>query len=154
MKKMRVAALILSAVILGAAMVSCGNKAEKVSVKSTISVVVDGETKFGPVEVVSEGTAEAVPTVLQAAQEAFIANEVPYEVTDTSLKSVTLDGTVYAGGSDAVNIYTWLYTINGEEPEAGRASTIAVNEGDDIVFNYDVRPINPEDITPTGGDEE
>lgn len=147
MKKNRIMALVLAVVMLSMVMVSC-NKAEKVSVKATVSLVVDGETKFGPFEVTSEGTVDAAPTVLQAVNEALILNEIASENDGMGLTSVTLDGTVYAKGSDDVNIYSWYYTVNGAEPKAGRAGNNALVEGDEIVYIFEVRPIDPEDITP------
>lgn len=145
MNKIRIIALAVAITMLTLCMVSCGG-GEKVSVNCSIAVVVDGEEVFGPFNLTVQGPAENPPTVLQAAQEAFTVCEVPYEVDDQglSLTSITIDGTVYAKGSDETNIYTWLYSADGVEPDEGRAGTNAVLEGQAITFVYNVTPINPQ----------
>lgn len=152
MKKNRILALVLAVVMLGMVMVSC-SKAEKVTVKGTVSLVIDGETKFGPYEVTCEGTVEEVPTVLQAVNEALVLNEIASENDGMGLTSVTLDGTTYAKGNDETNIYSWYYTVNGAEPKAGRAGNNALVEGDEIVYIFHTEPINPDDLTPVNEEE-
>ena len=119
MKKIRFAALVLAIVMIALTAASCGGeKAEKVSVKCTISAVVDNETKFGPFELTVEGTVDNPPTVLNAAELAFQHNEITFTVADDGLgfKSITLDGNEYKNYADDVNIYGWYYTANGIEP--------------------------------------
>ncbi len=148
MNKIRIVALALAVVMLGAVMAACGSS-NKVKVNCSISVVVDGEEKFGPYSLEVQGTTENPPTVLQAAQEAFTVCEIPYEVDSNglSLTSLTLDGVVYAKGADETNIYTWYYTADGVEPDSGRAGTNLVVEGQSIVFTYSATPIDPQEFS-------
>ena len=152
MNKIRFIALAMAVAMLAMCMVSCGG-GEKVSVNCNISVVIDGEEVFGPFNLTVQGPVETPPTVLQAAREAFTVCEIPYEVDEAglSLESVTIDGTEYTKGADDVNIYSWLYTADGIEPEEGRAGTNAVLEGQSIVFTYHAEPINEQEFS--SGDE-
>jgi len=139
MKKIKLVAFVLAAIMLSMCVVSCA-KVEKIPVKGTISVVIEGETKFGPYEVTVEGTAEDMPTVLDAVMYALEMNEVPFEVDNQDdpkgITSITLDGAEYATKTDDANIYGWTYTANGEEPKSGRMGVNLLNEGDVIVLTY------------------
>lgn len=147
MNKIRIIALAMAITMLALCMASCGG--EKVSVNCSISVVVDGEEVFGPYSLTVQGPVENPPTVLQAAQEAFTVCEVPYEVDEDglSLISVTIDGTVYAKTNDEENIYNWIYSADGVEPDSGRAGTNPVLEGQAITFVYNVTAMNPQEFS-------
>lgn len=151
MKKIRFVALALVILMVALSAASCGEKAEKVSVKCTVSAVVDGETKFGPFELTVEGTVDNPPTVLKAAELAFQHNEIVFTVADDGLgfKSITLDGEEYKNYADDVNIYGWYYTANGIEPENGRMGINLVAEGDVIELIYSATPFEPEYETET-----
>ena len=86
------------------------------------------------------GTAEDMPTVLDAVMYALEMNEVPFEVDNQDdpkgITSITLDGAEYATKTDDANIYGWTYTANGEEPKSGRMGVNLLNEGDVIVLTY------------------
>ncbi len=152
MNKIRIIALAMAVAMLAMCMVSCGG-GEKVSVNCNISVMIDGEEVFGPYNLTVQGPAENPPTVLQAAQEAFTVCEIPYEVDENglSLVSISIDGTEYAKGADETNIYTWVYTADGIEPEEGRAGTNAILEGQSIVFTYVAEPIDPQEFSDDEG---
>lgn len=152
MKKIRFVALALVILMVALSAASCGGeKAEKVSVKCTVSAVVDGETKFGPFELTVEGTVDNPPTVLKAAELAFQHNEIVFTIADDGLgfKSITLDGEEYKNYADDVNIYGWYYTANGIEPENGRMGINLVAEGDVIELIYSATPFEPEYETET-----
>ncbi len=154
MNKIRLIALVIAVTMLAMCMASCGgSSAEKVAVNCNVSVMLNGEEVFGPVNYTVNGTTETPPTVLQAAVEAFTVYEIPHEVDENGLsfKSITIDGTEYAKGADDVNIYTWYYTADGIEPEEGRAGTNLVTEGQTITFHYSVTPIDPENVEGDGG---
>ena len=148
MKKIKIFALVLAMAMLTLAAVSCGGSVEKVTVNCTVSVSVDGETKFGPFDLPVTGDVENPPTVLQAVTEALQFNEVNIEVDANSrISNITLDGTDYKSYADDTNIYGWIYLANGIEPETGTMAANLVNEGDVIEVQYIVTPINPEDLT-------
>ena len=148
MKKIKIFALALALTLLTLAVVSCGGAAETVTVNCTISVVVDGETKFGPFDMVVSGTTENPPTVLQAVTEALAHNEVNCETdANNRISNITLDGEDFKAYADDVNIYGWYYLCNGIEPETGTMNVNTVNEGDVIEVNYMISPIAPEDLT-------
>jgi len=148
MKKIKIFALVLAMAMLTLAAVSCGGPVEKVTVNCTVSVSVDGETKFGPFDLPVTGDVENPPTVLQAVTEALQFNEISAEVdSNNRLSVITLDGTDYKAYADDVNIYGWIYLANGIEPETGTMAANVVNEGDVIEVQYIVTPINPEDLT-------
>lgn len=152
MKKAKILALALCVLMLGTVVLSSCAK-EKAAVHCTVSVVVEGETLFGPYEVTSEYPVdESAPTILKVAQDAFTANEVPSAATDDGrrLSSVTLDGTEYTAGNGEEGIYSWITTINGSEPSQGMAGDITANEGDVIVFTLNIQPYD--DQTPTPDD--
>lgn len=156
MKKSRIVSLLLAIVMLSMALVSCGG-GSKIEVKGTISLMINDEIVFGPYEVACDAPVDeegniiedSAPTVLQAVTEALVMNEIASENDGMALKSVTINGSTYANGNDEEHIYTWYYTVNGAEPKKGRAGTNALVEGDEIVFIYEVRDIEPEDLTPT-----
>ena len=148
MKKIKIFALVLAMAMLTLAAVSCGGSVEKVTVNCTVSVSVDGETKFGPFDLPVTGDVENPPTVLQAVTEALQFNEVNIEVDANSrISNITLDGTDYKSYADDTNIYGWIYLANGIEPETGTMAANLVNEGDVIEVQYIVTAINPEDLT-------
>lgn len=152
MKKIRFVALALVILMVALSAAACGGEnVEKVSVKCTVSAVVDGETKFGPFELTVEGTVDNPPTVLRAAELAFQHNEITFTIADDGLgfKSITLDGEEYKNYADDVNIYGWYYTANGIEPENGRMGINLVAEGDVIELIYSATPFEPEYETET-----
>ena len=152
MNKIRLIALVMAVAMLAMCMVSCGG-GEKVSVNCNIAVSINGEEVFGPFNLTVQGPVETPPTVLQAAREAFTVCEIPYEVDDNglSLTSVTIDGTEYAKSMDDTYIYSWYYVADGVEPEAGRAGTNAVLEGQTITFIYHAEPLNPQEFSDDEG---
>ena len=153
MNKIRIIALAMAVAMLAMCMVSCGGGSEKVSVNCNVSVQINGEEVFGPYNLTVQGPAETPPTVLQAAQEAFIVCEIPYEVNENgvSLTSVTIDGTEYANTMDETHIYSWYYLADGVEPEAGRAGTNPVLEGQTITFIYGATEIDPQEFSSDEG---
>ena len=147
MKKIRVAALAVALVMLCLAMASCGGS-PKVSVNCTITVAAGEEPIITGYQYTVQGTEENPPTVLQATREALQLLEVAYEVDDDgqSFTSISSDGVDYKIGLDEAgeNIWAWVYTVDGVEPESGRAGTNPVLEGQNIVFSYVATPLNPE----------
>ena len=153
MNKIRLIALVIAVTMLAMCMASCGSTAEKVAVNCNVSVMLNGEEVFGPVNYTVNGTTETPPTVLQAVREAFTVYEIPYEVDENglSITSITIDGTEYAKKADDTNIYMWYYTADGIEPEEGRAGTNLIVEGQTITFHYLVEPIDPENVEGEDG---
>ncbi len=152
MKKLRVAALMLAMLLLTLTMAAC-NSADKVSVNCNVSVMVNDEYIVDNYAYTVTGTSENPPTVLQAVREACQALDIATEVDDAglSLLSVTSDGETYANGNDDENMYMWLYTVDGVEPDSGRAGTNTVQEGQSICFTFHAEPINPQEFSD--GDE-
>lgn len=150
MKKIRVAALALAVIMLTLCMAACSG-AEKVSVNCKISIILNDEVMLDGYEYTVQGTTENPPTILQAVREACQTVEIPCEVDDQGLSvvSFTFDGVTYASGSDGENIYSWYYTVDGVEPEAGsgRAGNRAIEEGQTICYTYNATPINPQEFS-------
>ena len=151
MKKIRVAALVLAIAMFALCAVSCGNKAEKVKVNCTFSVIINDEVMLDQFPYTVQGTVDNPPTILQAAQEAFQMAEVPCEVDSEglSLQALTFDGTKYANGMDDENVYMWYYTINGVEPDknGGRAGKRPIEEGQNICYINSANHINPQEYS-------
>ena len=131
MKKIRVAALA------------------KVSVNCTVTIICNDEVMLDNYAYTVQGTTENPPTILQAVREACQTVEIPCEVDDSGLgvQSFSFDGTTYANGNDENNIYRWYYTVDGIEPEAGRAGNTEIKEGQSICYTYNVTPINPQEFS-------
>lgn len=137
MKKIKIVALMMVAIMLTLSMVACGSSGPKVNCK--ISIVINGETVLNQYAAAVEGSAEDMPTVLEAAMYAFDKCDIVYTVDDAgmSLESITVDSVEYKNGLAADgSINKWLYTANGVEPESGKAGTNLIEEGMEIVFTY------------------
>jgi len=130
MKNFRICALLLAVLMLSACFVGCAKEKTYVNVK--VSVVANGETIFGPVDAKVETDPETPATILYVVSDAFDQNEFEYEADDMSFLSI--NGLSYK--EEDGNTYFWDFTINGETPDEGRASTIIANEGDEIVYTY------------------
>ena len=144
MKKMKLFALVLAMAMLSMVAVSCVNDEDLLLVNNvTVSVEIDGETKFGPYPLTVEGDIENPPTVLDALQQAFIKNEIASEVDASGyrINTVTLDGTDYTKTMDDSFIYGWIYTANGAEITTGNMGTNLVVENDVIVLQYIAEPL-------------
>jgi len=144
MKKMKIVALVMAVVMLSMVAVSCVNEEDLVVINNvTVSVVIDGETKFGPYTLNVEGDVENVPTVLDALQQAFIKNEINSTVDASGYRidSVTLDEVEYKKTMDESFIYGWVYTANGQEITDGNMGTNLVVENDVIVLEYVAEPL-------------
>lgn len=152
MKKTRIIALALALITLTFVFAACNTSTPKVKTNCTVSVVVGGETLLNKFAYVVEGTEARPATVIQAATEAFITCDIPYEANEDSLVSVTFDGVVYAAGNDGENINAWIVRLNGKEPDSGMASTAKVEEGMDIEFELISIPI--ENKEPVADPEE
>lgn len=112
-------------------------------VHCTISVVVDDETKFGPVDAVVSGTTENPSTVLQAVAETLADNGVNCETDNNRLSNITLDGEDYRAYSNDTFAGGWYYLCNGIEPETGTMHSNKVHEGDVIEVQYGIFPVYP-----------
>ena len=153
---MKKIALIIALVALVAlALVACGNggNSNKVTVHCSVSFVVDGVYILDGYEYDAVGTADAAPSVLKAAEDALMVNDIGYEL-DSNGKAFAMvadiDGTEYRTGTDAAgeNVCAWVFTVNGEEPKA-RAGDTTLTANDVIEFSYFKTPIGT-----TGGAEE
>ena len=65
-------------------------------------------------------------------REALELNGIEYESDDMGIKSIA--GNAYK--NDGTTTCFWTYTINGEEPDSGRAGNTPINEGDVIIYVY------------------
>ena len=145
---MKKVALIIALVALVAlALIACGNggNSNKVTVHCTVSFSVDGVYILDGYEYDAVGTADAAPSVLKAAQDALLVNDIGYEL-DSNQKAFAMvadiDGTEYRTGTDAAgeNVCAWVFTVNGEEPSA-RAGDTTLSANDIIEFTYFRVPI-------------
>ncbi len=151
MKKIRVAALAIALVMLALTLAACSS-AEKVSVNCTVTIICNDEVMLDNYAYTVEGTTENPPTILQAVREACQTVEIPCEVDENGLgvESFSFDGTTYANTNDENNIYRWYYTVDGIEPESGRAGNTEIKEGQNICYTYNVTAINPTEFSEDG----
>ena len=147
MKKIKLLALAMAVLMLSACAIGC-EKVETVSVEVTVSVIADDNVYFGPSKITVEGPADNPPTVLQAAAEALALGGMTYETSEYSVMTIG----DYADKVEGDYTYYWEYLINQEAPKEGRASTIQVQKGDVIVFNY-VNVLTSE-LAAAGSEEE
>ena len=130
MKKIKLLAMAMAVLMLAAFAVGCNN-VEMVSAEVTVSVIAEDNVLFAS-KVTVEGPADNPPTVLQAAAEARATGGMTYDTSEHTLMTVG----DYADKVDGEYTCYWEYTINGEAPKEGRASTIQVKSGDVIQFTY------------------
>ena len=128
MKKFKIIALVLAIAMLSACLIGCGSK--KIKVEAKIGVYVGEEFILNPFSVTVQNT--EAPTILQAVREALELNGIEYESDDMGIKSIA--GNAYK--NDGTTTCFWTYTINGEEPDSGRAGNTPINEGDVIIYVY------------------
>lgn len=131
MGKMKIFALLLVSVLLVGMCASCGT--EKVSASVTVKVVANDDILVNDLPVTVEGTADKLPTVLEAVRLAFIEMDIPYEDDEASLMRVR---DYVDDNTDEQYSYFWEYTINGVAPTTGKAGSNTVKDGDVIVFTY------------------
>ena len=128
MRKFKIVALVLAIAMLSACLIGCGRK--KIKVEAKIGVYVGEEFILNPFSVTVQNT--EAPTILQAVREALELNGIEYESDDMGIKSIA--GHAYK--NDGTTTCFWTYTINGEEPDSGRAGNTPINEGDVIIYVY------------------
>lgn len=130
MGKMKIFALLLVSVLLVGMFASCGT--EKVIANVTVKVVAGDEILVNDLPVTVEGTAEKLPTVLEAVRLALIEMDLPCEDNDASVLRIG----EYAEVDEGDISYFWEYTLNGVLPNSGKAGSNTVKDGDVIVFMY------------------
>ena len=128
MRKFKIVALVLAIAMLSACLIGCGSK--KIKVEAKIGVYVGDDFLLNPFSVTVQNT--EAPTILQAVREALELNGIEYESDDMGIKSIA--GHAYK--NDGTTTCFWTYTINGEEPDSGRAGNTPINEGDVIIYVY------------------
>lgn len=128
MRKFKIVALVLAIAMLSACLIGCGSK--KIKVEAKVGVYVGEEFILNPFSVTVQNT--EAPTILQAVREALELNGIEYESDDMGIKSIA--GNAYK--NDGTTTCFWTYTINGEEPDSGRAGNTPINEGDVIIYVY------------------
>ena len=148
MKKYRIFALVLAALMLTLTFAACNKDSGSPTVTVNCHVKINGtDASIVNFDVAVEGTEEAPPTVLDAAIAALNRREdVKYELDMNDegeaigFISITDDsGNVYkVGYTDATNEYlaTWEYTLDGITPDSGRMNKIPVTEGQQIEFSF------------------
>ncbi len=135
MKTLKYVALMLAVMMLAVAVTGCGSaNEEKVTINVTVSAVTEEGAVFGPVTVAVPVTDDDPATVLRSSTLAMDDAGVYYELSDDQLSLESIND--YLETSDAEYTYFWEYTLNGVAPDAGRAGTVEVKDGDVIVFNY------------------
>ena len=128
MRKFKIVALVLAIAMLSACLIGCGSK--KIKVEAKVGVYVGDDFLLNPFAVTVQNT--EAPTILQAVREALELNGIEYESDDMGIKSIA--GHAYK--NDGTTTCFWTYTINGEEPDSGRAGNTPINEGDVIIYVY------------------
>ena len=133
MKFSRILALCMVAVMLVLSCASCAATAPTINVTLKITPNVDPE--FPTLLEVQVPIKSENPTGLEAFVEGCIVNQVDYALTDDELSVLDIDEYPDIIGNDGVSRY-WIFTLNGVEPEKGRASDIAIKDGDVIEYIY------------------
>ena len=148
MKKYRIFAFVLAALMLTLTFAACNKDSGSPAVTVNCHVKINGiDASIVNFDVAVEGTEADPPTVLDAAITALNRREdVKYEldVNDDGeaigFVSITDDsGNVYkVGYTDSTNEYlaTWEYTIDGVTPDSGRMNKIQIAEGQQIEFSF------------------
>lgn len=134
MKMRRILGAVLAAVMVVLTLASCTATAPTINVTLKISPNVDPE--FPTILDVAVPLKSTEPTVLEAFIEGCMVNSVDYTLTDDEKSVVDIDQYPdYIDEETGIN-YFWTYTVNGVEPEAGRASDAALKDGDVIEYIY------------------
>ncbi len=133
MKFSRILALAVAAVMLVLTFASCNATAPTINVTLKITPNVDPE--FPTILEVNVPIKSENPTVLEAFIEGCVVNQIDYTLTDDELGVLDIDEYPDTITDDGVSHY-WIFTLNGTEPEAGRASDIAIKDGDVIEYIY------------------
>ncbi len=145
MKKTKIVALVLAVAMLAIALVSCAPASSKVRINCTVSIVVDGVKLLDSYAYTVSGTEENIPTVLQTVREALTVASIVHEADDDQFISVTINGQKYTQGMDEENVYSWIYRVNGEEPESGRMNNNPIEEGQNIELELISVPLETSD---------
>lgn len=151
MKRIKFLALILAVMFVCVMLPSC---AEVVTVKdvtfAAITLTPDGEKTLLVKTLKSDitGTADDMPTVLDAVVQILEENGVRHKVEDDAITSISGKSEATRGGY----FYVWEYKISGKTPK-GRASEIFVEEGDYIVY-YLTPDVDKDAIVETTGEAE
>jgi hypothetical protein len=139
MKKFRIVSLLLIVVVLFASVLSCVSCTKKVSITCTLEVVnEDGEVIYGPYNVTVDGTEDDWPTALDAAQQAFLEYDIPYEVTSDGNSIASINGVAEEEYTDDEYGYYsyWNLLIDGKESSEGRQSLTKFYDGEKLQFVY------------------
>lgn len=133
MKFSRILAIALVAVMALVCLASCGATAPTINV--TLKITPNQDPDFPTILEVNVPIKSENPTVLEAFIEGCIVNEIDYTLTDDELGVLDIDEYPDTITADGVSYY-WIFTLNGTEPNAGRASDIAIKDGDVIEYVY------------------
>ena len=134
MKTRRIFAAVLAGIMLVLTFASCGANAPAINVTLKITPNVDPE--FPTIREVNVPLKGEAPTVLDAFIEGCVANSIDYTLTDDEKSVVDVDEYLDHRDEATGDNYYWIYTVNGEEPKAGRACDINVADGDVIEYIY------------------
>ena len=134
MKMRRILGAVLAAVMLVLTFASCGATAPSINVTLKITPNVDPD--FPTILEVNVPIKSDNPTVLEAFIEGCMVNGIDYTLTEDEKSVVDIDQYPDYIDEETGTNYYWVYTVNGVEPEAGRASDAAIADGDVIEYIY------------------
>ena len=134
MKMRRILGAVLAAVMLVLTFASCGATAPSINVTLKITPNVDPD--FPTILEVNVPIKSDNPTVLEAFIEGCMVNGIDYTLTEDEKSVVDIDQYPDYIDEETGTNYYWVYTVNGVEPESGRASDAAIADGDVIEYIY------------------
>jgi len=131
MKATRIIAALLILVFAVSAFASCSNNAKTIKVKLTVEAGDDRVFKQKVEVAEDEDGVSVIDVVKEAISKYPTAQEnIGLDDAETSIKQVS----VYKSGEVKGHRLYWTYTINGEEPQKGKASDNLVKDGDEIRY--------------------
>ena len=134
MKKMKIAALIMVAIMTFGLLVSCSS-APATKVKISFFDEINGEFVVDSLEVELNKENPTVMDAVIAVKDKFATMEGYADIEFTADGSSVKDVDNCKEDLDGDELQFWQFFVNGEEPK-GDASDVAVKDGDVIVYNF------------------
>lgn len=134
MKISRVFALAMAGIMLVLALASCGAVAEPITV--TVKITPDINDPQSTILDLAVELQSNEPTVLDAFIEGCTIAEFDFVLDAAGESVVDIDQYKDYTDTETNTTYYWYYTVNGVEPEIGKAYDNVVADGDVIEYIY------------------
>ncbi len=139
MGKIKLSLLLVSTLLLAVIFSSCAaEKPEPVEITVKVSISYKNEKLIDKQSLVLTSEDGTPLTVLDAVKRVCDIFEYSLKLTDDGLSVVGIAGKEDAGTS------FWLWSINGQEPEAGegKAGEYEIKNGDEILYFFEVNGVS------------